>query len=516
MPYLVKLTIFLLFLFASPFPLFAEEDDPYTNFVVILKGAETANVDTVKALAESHAFSFPSAASQGWAAVTGRFDEQDLIAGGYQYYAWYWGSQAWITVSGWEENPDDANFVLWPQSHAWQFVGDAFPVPGGMNISGTIPQVIEKMDEDNSKLYSVSGRQGIESQPDLKQILQAGYGIVMPSDRGISSSPYYLDMPNLWSPLNAGLGNGILTTDGSINTPHATTIGEADLYPHIGEHHSGANAWTAGAVARLMYNHPAWNFWDARAALYQTAWQYQQTGQWVPAGGYGLINLDAADALETSDLILFGPPNPGYKAESGLYIEWSNFAQTKWASTKAVAFSSEPQPGALSSTGTTVYSGTGTRACLARSEYAGKWLGFYSVAADLSESYLQPPNILFLDFAVSDPAFVGPYCLEITASNPNNRFFEISWSGSSSTGLTVMIYGEAEDPYNYQLQGVELADVTGNSAIVRIPHHAKTKYLGIVSSGVGLEHSCYLPITFSAQIPAHVLHGVKAAGVVAW
>ena len=70
---------------------------------------------------------------------------------------------------------------------------------------------------------------------------------------------------------------------------------------------SGVTAQLAGLMACLKFQHPAWNWFDVKAALRRTAANYP-TGYNPQNYGYGVIDYPAANALHDAQMLpLFAP-----------------------------------------------------------------------------------------------------------------------------------------------------------------------------------------------------------------
>lgn len=96
---------------------------------------------------------------------------------------------------------------------------------------------------------------------------------------------------------------------------------------------SGAAAQLAGLMAALKYRHPAWNWFDVKAALRATATNYA-SGYAPLAYGYGTIDYHAANAMtDAAQLPLFAPAavsftkDPNLKDQLHFFV--NSFKQTR-------------------------------------------------------------------------------------------------------------------------------------------------------------------------------------------
>ncbi len=93
---------------------------------------------------------------------------------------------------------------------------------------------------------------------------------------------------------------------------------------------SWATAISAGMIGQLMIGH-SWTFNQARQALRQTASNWE-TG-WIPDGGFGYVDYNAADSLETAGLFSL---NCIYNVrvienwEGYIEIDWTDVFSSSW------------------------------------------------------------------------------------------------------------------------------------------------------------------------------------------
>jgi len=187
-----------------------------------------------------------------------------------------------------------------------------------------------------------------------------------------------------------GHGNGTETTDGSIN-PNSGSYGPGLEFYAWKSSESACTPYVAAMFARLMTDHPDWNFWDARAALRQTAWNYTRGG-WVEDGGFGLLDWEAANTLSDSDLALFGPVNLQAEVDEKkgvINLTWVNFESSQWHETLFVLFDHEPARDEDPADGRIIYAGPDTGATCPFHEWGGYWLAAYSRDAQGGLSLLE-------------------------------------------------------------------------------------------------------------------------------
>lgn len=128
---------------------------------------------------------------------------------------------------------------------------------------------------------------------------------------------------------------------------------------------SEATARIAGYLTFLLHEHPTWNFFDARAALRQTASNYRSSLGWSISdidashdrGGYGLVDKSLANAVSTLDP--FPPLRQQFESSHNkLTFSWINFAQTLFDSTQVSFFHSFPTRVSPCSAGEKLFSST--------------------------------------------------------------------------------------------------------------------------------------------------------------
>jgi len=108
---------------------------------------------------------------------------------------------------------------------------------------------------------------------------------------------------------------------------------------------SGVTAQLAGLMACLKFQHPAWNWFDVKAALRKTAANYP-TGYNPQNYGYGVIDYPAANALrDARELPLFAPAAV-LRPQRGNLLPFSinYFQQTRRAAEALFKFRTAPAP----------------------------------------------------------------------------------------------------------------------------------------------------------------------------
>jgi hypothetical protein len=108
---------------------------------------------------------------------------------------------------------------------------------------------------------------------------------------------------------------------------------------------SGVTAQLAGLMACLKFQHPAWNWFDVKAALRQTAANYP-TGYNPQNYGYGVIDYPAANALRDARVLPLFAPAAVLRPQRGNLLPFSinPFQQTRRAADALFKFRSAPAP----------------------------------------------------------------------------------------------------------------------------------------------------------------------------
>jgi hypothetical protein len=106
---------------------------------------------------------------------------------------------------------------------------------------------------------------------------------------------------------------------------------------------SGVTAQLAGLMACLRFLHPAWNWFDVKAALRQTAANYP-SGYDPQKYGYGVVDYPAANALhDARELPLFAPAAVLHSQQgNALPFSINPFLQTRRAADALFKFRSAP------------------------------------------------------------------------------------------------------------------------------------------------------------------------------
>ncbi|HEY5974232.1 MAG TPA: hypothetical protein VIU41_05770, partial [Geobacteraceae bacterium] len=109
------------------------------------------------------------------------------------------------------------------------------------------------------------------------------------------------------------------------------------------QHPSGVTAQLAGLMASLKYRHPAWNWFDVKAALRATAANYA-SGYDPQRYGYGVIDYPAADALADPHKLPLFPPAAVARPQIGdrLLFYVNPFRQTRRLADALFKFASPP------------------------------------------------------------------------------------------------------------------------------------------------------------------------------
>jgi hypothetical protein len=106
---------------------------------------------------------------------------------------------------------------------------------------------------------------------------------------------------------------------------------------------SGVTAQLAGLMACLKFQHPAWNWFDVKAALRQTAANYP-TGYNPRNYGYGVVDYPAANALSDARQFPLFAPAAVLRPQRGNVLPFSinPFQQTRRAADALFKFRSAP------------------------------------------------------------------------------------------------------------------------------------------------------------------------------
>lgn len=176
-----------------------------------------------------------------------------------------------------------------------------------------------------------------------------------------------------------GHGNGVDTTNGDDN-PNCGSYGPGLEFYGKWSTESACTPNAAAMMARLMKDHPGWNFFDARAALRQTCWNYTRGG-WVPDGGFGLLDWESALTLSLENIELFAPFAARLENDTDaqvLNINWGNFDQSVFDSTVIALYDTEPGRDSTPADGEILYEGSAENfACPYNHDIAG-WIGFFT------------------------------------------------------------------------------------------------------------------------------------------
>jgi hypothetical protein len=108
---------------------------------------------------------------------------------------------------------------------------------------------------------------------------------------------------------------------------------------------SGVTAQLAGLMACLKFQHPAWNWFDVKAALRRTAANYP-TGYNPLNYGYGIIDYPAANALRDAQALPLFAPASVLRPQRGNVLPFSinPFQQSRRAADALFKFRSAPAP----------------------------------------------------------------------------------------------------------------------------------------------------------------------------
>ena len=159
---------------------------------------------------------------------------------------------------------------------------------------------------------------------------------------------------------------------------------------------SAAASYTAGMLAKLMMDHPKWNFWDARAALRQTADQYE-TGV-TKERGYGIIDQIAAN--EVTKLEPFGPWIYAVLLDEGantVTFKWADFLQSSRQTTVLVKFKNEPKRNSTPDDGEIIYEGDDETYTYVYTQDESVWFAWFTIDVEGNVSYVEPFHKKHLD-----------------------------------------------------------------------------------------------------------------------
>jgi len=145
----------------------------------------------------------------------------------------------------------------------------------------------------------------------------------------------------------------------------------------IAQNQSYATPRIAGMIAKLMTNHPTWNFHDARQALRQTASNWN-TG-WIKDGGFGLVDYEKANALTDKDLLCMSPLRQKVEIDgSNVILTWKNCPQNMFGHTVIAKYYEQPNRDTVPTNADIIYSGT-DEIFVTNSDSRQAWFVFYTV-----------------------------------------------------------------------------------------------------------------------------------------
>ena len=163
--------------------------------------------------------------------------------------------------------------------------------------------------------------------------------------------------------------------NGGVGSANSSSYGPGlEFYVDTESVNSYSTPRVMGMIAKLILNHPTWNFHDARQALRQSG-SLWATG-WVEDGGFGYVDYTTANGVT---LGIGSPIRKDYtNVASKVTFEWKNNPQSTFSKTVIAIYDSEPTRTTTPTASEIIYEGTAETYEFNHSINSNKWFVFYS------------------------------------------------------------------------------------------------------------------------------------------